>query len=233
MTVIGIALPLSAVSARQDIPTPTPPVQTNQATPLGGDEIQIISPKDGQALQGSVPVVVDTTLLNFQTVELTFAYSDDPTDTWFWIYQGIQPVTGTMLVLWDTSTLTDGNYKLRMQVTFTDGSQQSVTIQDLRVRNYTPVETGTPLPPTPLPTRTPASTPTSLPAGSIQPSAAANPAAPVITAPVAQPAVVLGNPVSLDREDLLVSVGFGILVVFSLFLLGIIYRSARALRRRR
>jgi hypothetical protein len=233
LTVISTTLPLSVAFARQDGPTPTPPIQTEQATPMTGSTVQIISPKDGQALQGSVPIVVDTTTLNFQTVELAFAYADDPTDTWFWIYQGIQPVTGTMLVLWDTSTLTDGDYKLRMQVTFSDGSLQTAIIQDLRVRNYTPVETSTPPPPTPQPTRTPEITPSLFPSGSVQTEAAAVKTAATAPPALTAPGVPIGNPAALDREEILVSAGIGVLVVFCFFLLGLTYRSARTLRHKK
>jgi len=224
-TVLAASLPMSAGQARQEQPTQPAPLQTILPTEQSDGSVQIISPKTGQALQGSVPVVVDTTTTNFQSVELTFGYMDDPTQTWFWIHQGIQAVTGTMLVLWDTSKLTDGNYQLRLQVNFTDGSQQTAVVRDLRVRNYTPIETSTPAPPTAVQTIT-IKTTTATPALSapIQATTALS---------TRTPAAPFKNPVSVSRQNILSSAGLGILTVFGLFALGLVYQAARSLRRRR
>lgn len=220
--ILALTTPGFMTGARQEEPTPPGPVSTLSATETPGSAVQIISPKEGQALQGSIPVVVDTTIANFQGVELTFGYMDDPTETWFWIYQGLQPVTGTMLVLWDTSTLTDGDYKLRLQVSFLDGSQRSVTVENLRVRNYTPIETNTPAPAT------------STPLMATSTSTASAPAAVQATAPAPTPESVLerGNPLSVSRESVLSSAGLGILTVVALFVLGLVYQAARTLRRK-
>ena len=181
---------------------------TVTATPHPGSEIQITSPRQGASIQGSVPVIVDTTLLNFQSVELTFGYAEDASQTWFLIYQGIQPVTGTMLVLWETSTITDGDYTLRMVVTFTDGSQKSVLAPGIRVRNYTPVETDTPVP-------TPTAV-TAVPASPSQPTLAPSSTLPAATPTPAPPEA---NPAELPREEVTYSIGKGVLVVFALFVL--------------
>lgn len=218
------ALPTVMAEARQEEPTPPAPSPASSTIEPAANAVQILSPKDGQALQGSIPVVVDTTVTNFQSVELAFAYMNDPGETWFWIHQGIQPVTGTMLVLWDTSTLTDGNYQLRMQVTFSDGSQRSTTVKDLRVRNYTPIETSTPAPVTAMPTQAP-------------PTSTRTPVPPVITqtlpsSPSAESATSNGNPITLSRTRVTTSAGLGILTVFALFALGTVYQAARSLRRK-
>lgn len=215
--------PPGKASAVQEEPPTAQPGQPTPTPAAGEAEPQILSPGRGQALQGSVPVVVDTTTTDFQSVELTFAYADDPTGSWFWIYQGVQPVTGTMLVLWDTSVLTDGNYRLRMQVNFSDGRQETVFVEDLRVRNYTPVETNTPMPPTPTPTSAPAQSATPLPAQ----------ATPTTLPTPAQPTVIPPNPAIVERVDLAASAALGAMMVFGLFSLGALYRLARSLRRRR
>ncbi len=196
-----IALSVNAAQARQLDQQSTP-------TPQPDDTIQILSPQTGQALQGSIPVIVNTTLENFQTVELTFGYAQDPSQTWFLIKQGIQPVTGTMLALWDTGMLTDGDYNLRMEVTFKDSSQKSVTVTGLRVRNYSPIETNTPLPPQPTATAAPARTPTFTPP--FAPSQVP-PAAPPSPTPLAR------NPAELDQQELLDYAIKGVLIVVGLF----------------
>jgi hypothetical protein len=196
-----------------------------QSTQQPGSEIQILSPLPGQALQGNVPVVVNTTTTDFKSVELTFCYFDDPSGTWFLIYQGIQPVTGTMLVLWDTSTITDGDYTLRMVVSFLDNSQKIVLVPGIRVRNYTPVETSTPEPVQPTRTSAPINTATLIPthASKIEQSPQAS--------PVNQTQIPL-NPVEVSQTDIYSSIGKGMLAVIGLFCLGLIYNAARTLRRR-
>jgi len=218
--VIPCLLYTSAIAARpaQEAPTATPADQPNpQAV---AQNAQIISPQPGQALQGNFPVVVDTTVQKFQSVELTFAYANNPTQTWFLIYQGIQPVSNGPLAAWDTSLITDGDYHLRMVVTFLDGSQQTVEVKGVRVRNYTPVETDTPLPvtPTPLPaladTLVPTVTPTYTP-GLPRPSETPLPP----------------NPAVLSQADIWLHAGEGALVIFGLFALGSLYYALRRLSR--
>ncbi|RPI31214.1 MAG: hypothetical protein EHM70_12000, partial [Chloroflexota bacterium] len=152
-----------------------------QGTP---GQVAILSPLSGQALRGSVPVIGNTLVEGFQSAELSFAYDGDATHTWFWIADLAEPVADARLADWDTSTLTDGNYALRLMVTRLDGSHFSATMTGLRVRNYTPIETETltpsltsvpgitPVPTatlTPIPTLTPIlPTPTLLPANPAQ-----------------------------------------------------------------
>jgi hypothetical protein len=131
----------------------------------------INSPQAGDALQGVVTVVGSSNLPGFASAQLSFSYIDDPTDTWFLITDLSQPVLDQTLVTWDTTSISDGNYTLRLRVILTDGSTHDVLVPGLRVRNYTPVETPTPAPTvpqaTPLPTitqtPTPFPTPTLLP----------------------------------------------------------------------
>jgi len=84
-------------------------------------------------------------VLGFSSYELSFAYKDDPTGTWFALQTSSLPVFEGDLGIWDTTTLTDGDYTLRLQVYLLDGSVQETTAPDLRVRNYTAVPTPTPV----------------------------------------------------------------------------------------
>jgi hypothetical protein len=106
----------------------------------------IDSPRAGQVIQGSVVIrgKMDTGV--FQSFELGFAYANDPTHTWFLILESTAPVPDGVLGTWDTSNITDGVYTLRLLVTLTDGAQVEALVKDLRVRNYTPIETDTPSP---------------------------------------------------------------------------------------
>jgi hypothetical protein len=73
-------------------------------------------------------------LEGFRAAEISFAYQNDPTATWFLIQQTSQPVVDGLLARWDTSTITDGQYRLRLQVFFQDGQVMEQVIGGLRVR---------------------------------------------------------------------------------------------------
>ena len=112
----------------------------------GGDDLVIASPEPGQVVQGLVIVSGTVTVLGFSSYELSFAYGDDQTGTWFTLQNSSLPVFEGELGTWDTTTLTDGDYNLRLRAFLLDGSIQETIVLDLRVRNYTPVPTSTPAP---------------------------------------------------------------------------------------
>ncbi|HEY5270165.1 MAG TPA: hypothetical protein VII97_07495 [Anaerolineales bacterium] len=134
-------------------------------------DLVIVAPRPGDVLQGVVPIAGSSDVTGFVSAEVAFTYADDPTGTWFLIAVNNQPVFNDMLATWDTTVITDGDYVLRLRVYLTDGSSREAFVSGLRVRNYTPVETTTPIPlapeATPLPTVTPTTipfpTPTALP----------------------------------------------------------------------
>jgi hypothetical protein len=127
----------------------------------------ISSPADGQAVQGLITVEGSASHPFFEAYDLAFAYRNDPTQTWFLITDPVtQPVSNGPLALWDTSGLTDGNYRLRLRVFLNNGNILPVIIENVRVRNYSAVETSpsdsalvlatsTPVLPTPTPRPTP------------------------------------------------------------------------------
>jgi hypothetical protein len=145
----------------------TSPVLVRNAKP--GDPV-IVAPRPGDVLQGVVTIAGSSDVTGFVSAEVSFAFADDPTGTWFPIAMNSQP-DSTTLATWDTTVITDGNYDLRLRITLTDGGFLEEIVGGLRVRNYTPVETPTPsafVPEaTPLPTipstPTPFPTPTALP----------------------------------------------------------------------
>ncbi len=131
----------------------------------------IVAPRPGDVLQGVVTVTGSSDVNGFVSAEISFTYADDPTGTWFLVAANGQPVFNDTLAAWDTTVITDGDYVLRLRVFLTDGSTRDAVVSGLRVRNYTPVETPTPVPvapeatalPTITPTATPFPTPTALP----------------------------------------------------------------------
>lgn len=123
-------------------------LRVEQPVPQNQDIILLIySPQPGQAVQGIVPIDVSIIVPDLDMVVLEFRYQDHPTGTWFQLLQTGDPVEDGILAQWDTTTITDGEYDLRL-VAFTGLQQYEYLVSGLRVRNYTPVETETP---TPLP----------------------------------------------------------------------------------
>ncbi|HID83926.1 MAG TPA: hypothetical protein EYP54_02210 [Anaerolineales bacterium] len=105
--------------------------------------------EDNQAVQGRVPVRLRGPLEVVREVSLDFAYADAP-EAWFPLARRRGLPADGLLAVWDTTTLTDGDYLLRLQYTTQDGQTFVLRIK-LRVRNYTPIETPTP---SPTPVRT-------------------------------------------------------------------------------
>ena len=181
-------------------------------------ELGITSPESGQVVQGTVVFTGTVTLLGFSSYELAFAYDDDPTQTWFSIMTSKIPVYDGELGTWDTTTLTDGNYTVWLQVFLLDGTVQDTTVTRLRVRNYTPVPTDTP-----EPTSTPVSPLVSVPTAQLLIPAVAT-ASPSLPTPTPFPP----NPVGLDTPAISSALGRGALWVLLIFLgFGLILRLRR------
>ena len=159
----------------------------------------VAAPSAGQALQGVVAVAGTTAVDGFVSAELSFAYAGDPTGTWFLITVTGTPVFESTLAAWDTTTITDGNYVLRLRVFLSDGSSKDILVEGLRVRNYSPVETATPAPTVEQASPVPSATPTATP----QPT----------------PTALPGNPAAIDPADLRLSIAAGGLAALLAFAL--------------
>jgi len=181
-------------------------------------QVAINSPTTGQALQGTISVTGHTSVKGFLHAELSFAYTQDLTDTWFLIYESDKPVSAGELTQWDTSTITDGEYNLRLVVTLEDGSHLPTQATNLRVRNYTPIETNTP-----------ESTVTHAPGDTLVPTITPTPTVTPVP-PTATP--LPPNPAQITPQDILVIIGKGILVAFGFFALMGIYQLIRSATRR-
>jgi hypothetical protein len=180
--------------------------------------LAILSPLPGQALQGIVPIQVSLNGREFQSLELSFAYQDDPTDTWFLIYETHDPTVQGELTQWDTTTLTDGEYTLRLTLLLQDGSQIREEVPNLRLRNYTAVETNTP-----VPTFTQAPGDTPIPTTTLIPTITPIPATSTALPP---------NSAQITRQDIAFSLGKGALgALVALAFLGLYTIIRNAIRR--
>jgi hypothetical protein len=176
--------------------------------------ISITSPQSGDVLQGQVEITGNMDVPNFASAELAFSYVSNPADSWFTIQTFPQSAHAERptLAIWDTSTLTDGDYILHLRVFLQDGSSQDVVISELKVRNDTPpasvVPTATESPE--LISRIP------LPISTVQP-ATAFPSFPSPTPLPANPAAVTSSSIysTFARGALIALVIF---IIFSLLL---------------
>jgi hypothetical protein len=109
-----------------------------------GDRPVISAPQEGQALQGQVTITGSSNVIGFRTYEVLFTYDTAAKPTWFLIKQSDKAVDNGTLAVWDTTTITDGNYKIMLRVSTEDGTPVEVTVSGLRVRNYSPIETDSP-----------------------------------------------------------------------------------------
>lgn len=170
--------------------------------------IAITSPAAGEILRGEVTIIGSAAVVNFASAQLDFKYASDAGDTWFPLASLSQPALDSPLYLWNTASITDGEYILRLRVNLTDGTFQEVTVpvtiqNDESLLTPTPVFTSTPesfigvqiptpflLAASPTPTEVPRPTPTPLPP----------------------------NPASLTQNTVLASLGRGALVILGLFI---------------
>ncbi len=191
----------------------TSALQVGTPTAVANPLVAIRAPRPGEVLQGTVLVQGSTDIPGFQSAELLFAYAHDPSDTWFLIQTLEEPVAHGLLAEWDTSLITDGDYQLRLIVILDNGGRVMAQVGSLRVRNYTPIETNTPLP-----------------KASLQ--------APLVitaspTSPRATPTPLPTNPAILTTEDIRTSVLRGGGMAFGIALLGLAYAALRRVLRLR
>lgn len=166
------------------------------------DTPEIVSPESGQVLQGAVSISGSTLVSGFQFAEIAFSYDADSSDTWFVIAEGSQPVERGEITVWDTTTISDGSYRLRLRVYLENGEMIETGISGLRIRNYSPVETAT------LESVTLAVVETATEPG---------PTPTPTLAPAAAPVELPPNPALVTNNNLLASVYQGVLVALSIF----------------
>ncbi len=173
------------------------------------EEAVISSPTGGEALQGSVTISGTTAVEGFDYAELSFGYADDPTGTWFLIAEMGDPVEEDVLAQWDTTTITDGVYTLRLVVE-REGDPLTATVTGLRVRNYTSLETETPTA-----------------ARTAYPGAQTNTPPPPPTSLPPPPTALPTNPAQISAAGIIKNIGYGALAVVAAFLCIAGYTSLR------
>ena len=192
-------------------------VTAQETTPIPLAEIIVLSPVPGQALQGNILITAEINLEEYISAELSFSYADDPRDTWFLIHEIKEPVNEGLSVEWDTTILTDGEYTLRV-IVITEQDQYSKIVPGIRVRNYSAIETNTP-----VPTSTPAPADTLMPTATLTSTITPVPPTPTPLPP---------NPAQLNIRDIGLSIVKGVLFALAALALFGIYVFIRNRRRR-
>lgn len=202
MLMLWLALPGAQYAAAQEI-TATAPL------------LVVSSPVDGAVIRGVVPITGIVSLAGVQSAELAFADQTDSSGTWILIAQIALPAQSADLTQWDTTTVPDGEYQLRLRALMLDGTVQERVISRLRVNNLLLPEP-TAVQPTATPEPPPALTET--------------PPAGFAITQRAQP-VLPTNPAAVESEDLQRSARSGVLLVVGVFAAAGAYALARAARR--
>ncbi len=177
--------------------------------------VAVTSPAPNELLRGQVTITGRVDLASFVSAQLAFGYASNPTDTWFTIQTFSPPIVDPNLAVWDTSSITDGDYVLRLRVNLEDGTFQEATV---------PIRIGNDVVPTPTlePTATQEDT-LLLPTPFLL---AASPTPTEVPRPTPTP--VPANPASLGRREVYASLGRGALVILGLFAIaGLIIRVRR------
>jgi hypothetical protein len=168
--------------------------------------VAITSPAPGDVLSGQVNIIGSTNAPDFVSAELDFAYASDPSGNWFPIQTLSQAVFDSPLYTWDTTSITDGDYMLRLRVFIADGSFQEVTVP-VKLQNDV-----VPATPTVVPTATPEAETILIPTPFLL---AASPTPTDLPRPTPTPLAT--NPVSLGSSTVFSSLGRGALVILGLF----------------
>lgn len=176
--------------------------------------IRISAPASGAVLRGAVEVTGSSAVDGFFVAEISFAYTTD-LSTWFLIRTSDQPVTEGLLATWDTSTITDGDYVLRLHVTTQNFAVQETFVTGLQIRNQTPVETATL-----APTETLSAFSTSAP----QLTQTERPPVPVLPSPTS----LAPNPAMVTQSEIINSLQRGlVMALISFLIIGLLFRIRR------
>jgi len=119
-------------AALLDATTPASDPQTTDASGCVPGEIILTSPEPGQEVSGTVTLVGTVDVDNFGFYKYEFSSQGD--ETWTTVSAGRESLNNGDLGLWDTSSLTPGDYQLRLEVTDNQGQVYPACVIPVRVR---------------------------------------------------------------------------------------------------
>lgn len=109
-------------------------------------DIAILSPRAGEGVQGRVVISGYIKASNYQRYDVDFADETNAAPGWYPVGSAEKIADDGTLAIWDTSSISDSNYSLRLTVYLNDGTTSTTTVTGVRVRNYSPMEPITPAP---------------------------------------------------------------------------------------
>ena len=183
-----------------------------EAQESSDSSIEITFPLPGEAVQGLVQITGTVNVEELESYILEFAIQTSDNPAWFRVNVGETSITDGILGEWDTSSLPDQNYFLRLTINQKTSDSITLLIEGVRVRNYSPIETSTPPPTSILPTPSPtveSSTETSTP--EITPS----------------PTPLIPNPAAITVENIQKKLIQGAIAGTMIFFIFLIYRTSR------
>jgi PKD repeat protein len=134
------------------IPTAIRPPALPSPTPLP-ISIVILSPVPGNVIAGNVQIIGAATHPNFLQYQVEFGPDPNPGNLWYPATYAVQvPVINGLLGIWNTTTVQDGLYAVRLRVYLRDGTTLTTVVNNIRVQNNqpTPVPSATPSIPRPI-----------------------------------------------------------------------------------
>ncbi|MBN2086572.1 MAG: hypothetical protein JW748_15250 [Anaerolineales bacterium] len=108
------------------------------ASSQADEVLRIDLPAANTTVSGIVEIRGAAAAPGMMRFRVEFGYDPDPTKTWFLIFEGTEPVPDGQLALWDTTSIREGEYALRLAAFFADGSMQEMITRGVRVRRDDP-----------------------------------------------------------------------------------------------
>lgn len=156
----------------------------------------ISSPQPFSTLRGVISINGTATHPEFQRYQFYFKSESVP-DDWHFMFEQTNQVSNGLLGTWDTRSVPDGTYALRLRVVRQDGNYDETVANGLLVANSR-------LPDTPTPTPTPTEDPAAEPDATATPAATPTPVVveqPQIATPTPRPALTITNTAPITSSE--------------------------------
>ena len=109
------------------------------------ENIIVNNPQPGQSVQGVVEITGSVVSDIFSSAEVYYSYANSENETWFLINQMNQKVENAVIARWDTTTISDGEYQIKIKLIKVDNSVEELIVKPVYVNNYTPQPTTIPV----------------------------------------------------------------------------------------
>lgn len=175
--------------------------------------LYITAPESGDVVEGVIEIRGSVPEEAFSSAEVLYAYEQAEVETWFLITRLDKVVQDDVLATWDTTTITDGEYRIKLVMKTASGNEYHVIVEHLQVSNYSRVQDQTP--------------------GASEIQTGQTSASAAIRAATAAPEENKVNPASIEKQDAQLAVVSGIITALAVLGLLVIYSSIQSRQRRR